>query len=90
MEYDVIIVGSGPAGSTCARKIAEKGFKVLVLDKRKEIGSPIRCGEAVDQNPLKKAGIKLTEKMYDTKIDKTICFSPNKISITHHILLFFS
>ena len=33
MVYDVIIVGAGPAGSTAAKNLAEKGIKVLLLDK---------------------------------------------------------
>jgi len=35
MEYDVTIVGAGPAGSTAAKFLAEKGFKTLLLDKEK-------------------------------------------------------
>jgi len=35
MKYDVIIVGAGPAGSTTAKFLAEKGFKTLLLDKEK-------------------------------------------------------
>lgn len=35
MEYcDVLIVGGGPAGSTCAWKLREAGFDVVVMDKR--------------------------------------------------------
>lgn len=30
---DVLIVGGGPAGSTCAGKLVEAGFDVLILDK---------------------------------------------------------
>ncbi len=45
--YDVIVVGAGPAGSTAARFVAEAGFSVLVLEKDREIGLPVRCGEAV-------------------------------------------
>jgi menaquinone-9 beta-reductase len=30
---DAVVVGGGPAGSTCARKLREAGFDVLVLDK---------------------------------------------------------
>ncbi|NNG13960.1 MAG: NAD(P)/FAD-dependent oxidoreductase, partial [Gammaproteobacteria bacterium] len=30
---DVIIVGGGPAGSTCARQLRQQGFDVLILDK---------------------------------------------------------
>ncbi len=31
--FDVIIVGSGPSGSTAAFKLAENGYKVLILEK---------------------------------------------------------
>ncbi|NBC13665.1 MAG: geranylgeranyl reductase family protein [Gammaproteobacteria bacterium] len=33
MQYDVIIVGAGPAGSTTARHLAEAGVSTLLLDK---------------------------------------------------------
>src|SRR5690348_3444692 len=35
MSYDVIIIGAGPAGSTAAAVLAEKGRRVLVLEKEK-------------------------------------------------------
>jgi flavin-dependent dehydrogenase len=34
-HYDVVIVGSGPAGSTAAYELAQGGLKVLALDKEK-------------------------------------------------------
>ena len=36
--YDSVIIGSGAAGSTVARKLAESGKNVLVLEKRPHIG----------------------------------------------------
>ena len=42
-SYDVIVVGAGPAGSTAAMYAAKKGASVLLLDKKREIGSPIQC-----------------------------------------------
>lgn len=32
-NYDAVIVGAGPSGSTCAKLLKEKGFRVLVLEK---------------------------------------------------------
>lgn len=34
-NWDVIVIGAGPAGSTSAALLAEKGHRVLVLDKEK-------------------------------------------------------
>jgi len=45
MKVDVVIVGAGPAGSTTARFAAEAGANVLVLERRAEVGVPVRCGE---------------------------------------------
>ena len=33
--YDVIVVGAGPAGCTAAKTLAEKGYKVLLVEKFK-------------------------------------------------------
>jgi len=45
--YDVIVIGAGPAGSIAARTTAQAGLSTLLIEKRQEIGSPVRCGEAV-------------------------------------------
>lgn len=51
-SYDVIIVGAGPAGSTAARYAAKGGADVLVLEKDREVGVPVQCGEAVDHEGI--------------------------------------
>ncbi len=48
-EYDVIIVGAGPAGSIAARTAAEMGVSVLMLEKDRDVGYPVRCGEAISK-----------------------------------------
>ena len=37
-KYDYLIVGAGIYGSVCARELTDKGYKVLVLEKRNHIG----------------------------------------------------
>jgi digeranylgeranylglycerophospholipid reductase len=49
-DWDAIIIGGGPAGSTVARYAARTGAKVLVIDRRKTIGTPLQCGELVPTN----------------------------------------
>jgi digeranylgeranylglycerophospholipid reductase len=49
MKYDVVIVGSGPAGSVTARFAAETGAKVLIVERRKEVGVPVLCGEGISR-----------------------------------------
>ncbi len=37
-EYDVIVVGAGFGGSSCAGLLAKRGLKVLLLDKNSRAG----------------------------------------------------
>jgi len=37
-KYDVIVIGAGPGGVTCAALLAKKGLSVLVLDKNQGVG----------------------------------------------------
>ncbi|MFQ6059640.1 MAG: geranylgeranyl reductase family protein [Anaerolineae bacterium] len=51
-RYDVVVVGAGPGGSVAAREAARQGLSVLLLEKRQEIGSPVRCAEGVAHDLL--------------------------------------
>lgn len=48
--FDYIIVGSGFAGSVCARQLAEAGKKVLVLERRDHIGG--NAYDCYDENGI--------------------------------------
>lgn len=57
MNYDVIVIGGGPAGCETARLIAEKGYKVLVVEEHRKIGEPMQCAGLVSPRTLKAAAI---------------------------------
>ena len=45
MHYDYLIVGSGLYGAVCARELTDAGKKVLVIDKRPNIGGNVYTEE---------------------------------------------
>jgi len=44
-EFDVLIIGAGPAGSRAAELAAEGGARVLLVERRAKIGLPVQCAE---------------------------------------------
>jgi len=55
--FDVLVIGAGPAGSMAARYAAMAGGRTLLLEKRAEIGVPVRCGGGVAKRWLEEVGI---------------------------------
>lgn len=53
-RYDIVVVGGGPAGSMAAKYSAEDGASVVLFERDREIGVPVRCGEAIGEEGLKK------------------------------------
>lgn len=46
-KFDVVIIGGGPGGSSCAYKLSSWGANVLVVDFKRSIGTPVQCAEYV-------------------------------------------
>ena len=80
-DYDAIIVGAGPAGSTMARLLAQAGKDILVVDKRKDIGSPVRCGEGLGEREVIAQGLELPKEVISTDIHGAKVIAPNGKSI---------
>jgi digeranylgeranylglycerophospholipid reductase len=77
MKYDAVVVGGGPAGSSAAAVLARGGAKVLLLEKRQEIGTPVRCAEGVSKGGLKKCGIKPNPKWIAAEMKGARLHSPD-------------
>lgn len=81
MEYDVVVVGAGPAGSVTARFASEAGAKVLMIDRRAEIGIPVLCGEGISQR-VDNWGMLEGTDWIASKMDGAKIFSPDDTMVT--------
>ena len=76
MKYDVVVVGAGPAGSSAARYAAMGGCNTLMLEKRQEIGSPVRCGEGIARHYLEDCAIPYESKWVAQEVKGAKIISP--------------
>ncbi len=80
-KYDVIVVGAGPCGSTAAKEAAKAGSNVLIIERKKEIGVPVRCGEGLGGHWLseleKECDLKFSKKAVSTEIEGALVVSPD-------------
>jgi digeranylgeranylglycerophospholipid reductase len=70
------VVGAGPAGSIAARYAAIQGVSVLMLEKDRDVGYPVRCGEAISRAGVEEF-IDIDEKWISAKITKFSLTSPD-------------
>lgn len=83
IDCDVLVVGGGPIGSTAARFAAKNGVeKVLVIEKRQEIGSPVRCAEGVSLSWLDELEIDDPRDFIRWSVKGAKLYSPEGKNIT--------
>ncbi len=76
-EYDIIVIGAGPGGSGAAFSAAKEGVRVLVLEKRQEIGAPKRCGEGLSKSTTERMDIEVDNRWIRREIKGATAYSPN-------------
>ena len=57
IKCDIVVVGAGPGGSMAAKFCAAGGLDTVLLEKKAEIGAPLRCAEGVSKKWLAEVGI---------------------------------
>ena len=77
LKTDVLVIGAGPAGSMTAKWAAKNGAKVLMIEKRQEIGSPVRCGEGMSKSWLADVGIK-PGRWINLEVEGARIYSPSE------------
>jgi len=67
-QYDIVVIGSGPAGATTARFASAQGLKVLMLDKHQELGAPVQCSGAVSSHALEDNEVPISDEFVEEVI----------------------
>lgn len=80
MKYDIVVVGGGPGGAVAAKTCAEKGLSVLLVEKRRKIGDPVRCGELIPDYVLKEFEIGINDHFNTTDVFEYISPEQQRIS----------
>jgi digeranylgeranylglycerophospholipid reductase len=75
-RYDVLVIGAGPGGSIAARTAAKYGLDVLLIEKRQEIGDPVRCAEGVNKAYLKQH-VEIDKRWICADLKGSYIFSPD-------------
>src|SRR5437870_10123195 len=76
-QIDVLVVGAGPTGSTAAKYAALGGADVLLIEKRSEIGTPVRCGEGVAKRWLAEIGLTPNQELICHEGDRARIIAPD-------------
>jgi len=76
IDVDVLVIGGGPVGCTAARFAALGGTRSLIVEKRSEIGSPVRCGEGIAPDIFDEIGIVKDPRWVRNTVDGARFISP--------------
>ncbi len=82
MKSDVVVIGAGPGGSMAARAAAESGLNVVLLEKRQEIGEPIRCAEGVSIRSELSDLIRVQPDWISNEVNGVRIHSPNNDNVS--------
>ena len=83
LNFDVVVVGGGPAGSSAADMAAKNGCTVALIEKEKEIAQTVRTSGVTWISDIKKFGI--PEECYNPIKKFSFCSPKNSVKISGEI-----
>ncbi len=81
-DYDVVVVGGGPAGCMAASYAAKAGVTTLLLEEHATIGEPVHCAGLLSARTLKESELHYPNRCASREINGAIIYSPS-----HELLL---
>jgi digeranylgeranylglycerophospholipid reductase len=83
LKTDLLIVGAGPGGTATAISALKKGGKVLILDRKTNVGVPVQCGEAIGKTGPGIAEIDIPQNSIVNPIRGFRIYSPNLTKVDY-------
>lgn len=78
IEKELLVIGGGPGGAIAAKEAAEKDIETLLIEKRQEIGVPVRCAEGVGKKV--EEFINLSDDLISQDVVGAKIYSPSNVS----------
>jgi len=83
LDFDVVVVGGGPAGSSAARIAAKNGCTVALIEKEKEIAETVRTSGVTWISDIEEFGI--PNECYNPIKKFSFCSPNNSVTISDNI-----
>ncbi|OPY28824.1 MAG: Digeranylgeranylglycerophospholipid reductase [Methanocella sp. PtaU1.Bin125] len=80
-DYDVVVVGAGPAGSIAAKYAAKYGAKTLLIEEHGQVGSPVSCTGHISRKALLECELPEDGSYVNKKIRGAFVYAPDGRSI---------
>lgn len=99
-DFDAVIVGAGPVGSTIAHYLCCSGLNVAIADKKKQIGYPLQCAGILSNhifdtnelpcevilNEVKGAFLHTQKHILNVKKDESVAYVIDRVAYDEFLL----
>lgn len=75
LDYDVVVVGGGPAGCMAAKYAAKGGASTLIVEEDAEIGEPVQCAGLISKRALEESEIMSSKSFINCEIKGAVVHS---------------
>lgn len=79
-QFDVAIIGAGPAGTYAAYTAAKAGLKTAVFEEHERIGEPVHCGECLSEVATKRLSLDLPPDVVSLQVKGIRLVFPDRTS----------
>ncbi|MCD6594318.1 geranylgeranyl reductase family protein [bacterium] len=76
-NFDIVIIGGGPAGLSAGYFAAKSGFSVAIVERRQKFGEPVACAEGISVEGLTKI-FPANDEWISSKIEAVKIYTPSK------------